>query len=116
MDKKAIARAIGAGLSDEQVRERLRQIDTFLNQTNFQTWDLVVSIAAQADGRMLGIEGEFEAWPNNVKDMILAAMVLDCEPRPGHGIRIVASGCFQDVAYEPAYLRVVVQEFPEKVH
>lgn len=81
--------------------------------TGFETWDLVVGIAPQPDGRMLGIEGQFDNWPRHVQDRIMEALVRDCKCRPGHHVRIIMSGCFQDVPWEPAFLRVTVQEFPD---
>lgn len=68
------------------------------------------------NGQFKGIHGEWNDWPPQVRDPIFEAMVRDCIPRPRHGIRVVASGCFQDVPDEPCYLRVVVQEFPEQVN
>lgn len=81
-------------------------------QTEWSTWDLIVGVSPQPNGKMLGIEGEFDAWPKYVQDKIMAALVRDCQPAVGNSVKIVASGCYQDVPWEPAYLRVVVMEFP----
>ena len=105
----------GKNLTDDQVRERLKMLDRFKKEaSNFATWDTVIPIAPHG-GKLLGLEGTFDDWPKYVQDRIMAAIVTQCIPRPGHRIAIVASGCYQDVAWEPAYLRIIVQEFPPLV-
>jgi len=113
LNKKAIAKAIGEGLTDDQVRERLRAMDRFLKASDFGLWDCVIPLGPQADGRYLGIHGGFEDWPRQVQDQIMYALVRDCECRPGYSVKIIASGCVQDVKDEPAYLRVIAQEVPD---
>ncbi len=106
----------GKRLTDDQVRERLKKLDAFIKEgSNFATWDMVIHIA---DGNMqfTGLHGEFADWPQQVQEEIFAAMVMQCVPRPGHSIKIVTSGCYQEMPAEPCYLRVVVQEFPDRVN
>lgn len=102
-------------LTDDQVRARLKALDKFVKETTaFSTWDCVIPIAPHG-GKLLGLEGEYNDWPQYVQDLILAAIVMQCIPKKGYSIKIIASGCYQDVAWEPAYLRIVVQEFPPEV-
>lgn len=100
----------------EDVKARIRQRLALPRVvTSFSTWDLTVGIAPSPQGKLLGITGEFPEWPTYVQDKIMTSLVRDCRCRPKHHVKIVASGCFQDVPWEPAYLRVVVQEFPDEV-
>lgn len=98
-----------SGLTDDQVRKRLAALDHFkANAYHFATWDMVVSISG-------GVHGDIKDWPAQIREPIERAIAEECIPRPGHHVAVVASGCFQDVAYEPCYLRVIVQEFPPLV-
>ena len=102
-------------MTDEQVREKLKRLDRFIKEANsFATWDTIIPIAPHG-GKLLGLEGEFNDWPKYVQDRIMGAIVTQCIPKPGYRIGIVGSGCYQDVAWEPAYLRIIVQEFPPAV-
>lgn len=88
------------------VARKLRALAEFKRNANFQTWEMTVSISG-------GLHGGFDDWPAHIQDGIFKAIVMQCDPRPGHNVKIVASGCYQDVPFEPCYLRVVVQEFPD---
>lgn len=99
-------------LTDDQVRARLKALDEFKKAgRNIGVWDLIVNVSA-------GLQGEMADWPAVIQDSIMQAIVRDCEPKRGWSLKVVASGCFQDVPTEPCYIRVVVQEFPPppKVH
>ena len=103
-------------LTDDQVRERLAKLDAFIKEgSHFQTWDMVVPFV-DGNNQFKGLEGVFTDWPKQVQDAIGTQMILQCVPRKGHIIKIVASGCYQEAITEPCYLRVVVQEFPEQVN
>lgn len=71
-------------------------------------WTIVVNVSA-------GLRGEYADWPPFIQDKIMEAIVRDCEPQRGWSLKIVASGCFQDVPSEPCYIRVVIQEFPSPI-
>lgn len=107
---------MAANLTSDAIKARLSALDAKRVVTNFSTWDLVIGIQPQLDGRMLGLDGEFDDWPEQVKVRIMDALVRDCDCKAGHRIAIVASGCFQDVPWEPCYIRVIVQEFPDVQH
>lgn len=93
-------------LTDDQVRQRLAALDKFKKEgAHFGTWDMVVSVSG-------GLHGEMNDWPAHIREPILQQIEEQCVPRPGHFVKVVASGCFQDVSYEPCYIRVIVQEFP----
>lgn len=99
-------------LTDDEVRAKLKALDRFVKETSaFATWDCVIPIVGQG-GKLLGLHGEFNDWPQYVQDYIMGHLVTQCIPKPSYRIAIVASGCYQDVAWEPCYLRIVVQEFP----
>jgi len=93
-------------LTDDQVRKRLAALDRFKQEAiNIGVWDLVVNVSK-------GVNGRIEDWPAAIREPIEAAIARDCIPKPGWHVAVVASGCFQDVAWEPCYIRVIVQEFP----
>lgn len=94
-------------LSDDQVRKRLAALDHFKkNAVGFAIWDMVINVTG-------GLHGGLDDWPAYIRDPIMKAIERDCIPeKPGYHIKVIASGCFQDVKSEPCYLRVIVQEFP----
>lgn len=104
-----------ADLTPDRVRERLAHLDRFLKEaSNLGTWDMIVPFMDPTKNRPVGLHGEFKDWPPYVQDVIWKSAALQIEPRKGYGIRVVASGCYQDVPTEPCYLRVVMQEYIER--
>lgn len=93
-------------LTDDEVRQRLAALDEFKKTaTGIAVWDLVQNVSG-------GLHGGLDDWPSHMRDAVYRAIEMDCKPRPGWHVKVVASGCFQDDPRDPCYVRVIVQEFP----
>ena len=74
-----------------------------------QRWDLVLD----CDG-FLG--HEFNDWPQQNRDIVLAAMEQQCVPRPGHGISYRVAHDANPDKQGMFYIHIEVVETPPKIH